>query len=266
MAPGQGTDILLDLKAEGDALDALVAELTPEQWGIRTTAEGWTIANQVEHLAASDDLATLAGRDPEAFRAAEAGVVAMLQTAMDAVGPQVPGETPADLLARWRAGRAGVLEALGGHPPGTRLPWLGSSLSPGAIATGRLMELWAHGGDVADALGVRREPTARLRHVAWLGVKTRDHAFRIYGLPVPEGEFRVELTGPDGDLWTFGPPGAAQTVTGPGLDFALLAVRRVHRDDTALKATGPDADRWLDIAQTFVGHPGPGRAPGARGA
>lgn len=37
--------------------------------------------------------------------------------------------------------------------------------------------------------------------------------------------------------------------------------QRVHRTDTDLTATGPDADRWLDIAQAFAGPAGPGRTP-----
>ncbi|GAA3097015.1 hypothetical protein GCM10020254_47900 [Streptomyces goshikiensis] len=39
--------------------------------------------------------------------------------------------------------------------------------------------------------------------------------------------------------------------------------QRAHRADLALTATGPEADRWLDIAQAFAGPAGPGRAPGA---
>lgn len=79
-------------------------------------------------------------------------------------------------------------------------------------------------------------------------------------MAAPDEEFRVELTGPSG-LWTYGPPDAAQRVTGPALDFCLLVTQRIHRSDTAVRAEGPDADRWLDIAQAFAGPAGPGRAP-----
>jgi hypothetical protein len=50
-------------------------------------------------------------------------------------------------------------------------------------------------------------------------------------------------------------------VTGPALDFCKLVTQRAHRDDLALRAEGPDADRWFDIAQVFAGPPGAGRAP-----
>ncbi|GAA4311118.1 hypothetical protein GCM10023178_19890 [Actinomadura luteofluorescens] len=114
---------------------------------------------------------------------------------------------------------------------------------------------------IADALGERRAPTSRLRHVAHIGVRTRDFAFRNRGLEPPVEEFRVALRGPDGDEWTWGPPDARQSVTGPALDFCQAVTQRRHRADLALAATGPDADRWLDVAQAFAGPPGTGRAP-----
>ena len=55
------------------------------------------------------------------------------------------------------------------------------------MATARLMETWAHGLDVADALGVKRPATARLRSIAHIGVRTRDFAFAINGLTPPGG-------------------------------------------------------------------------------
>ncbi|NEC84228.1 TIGR03084 family protein, partial [Streptomyces sp. SID7958] len=146
-------------------------------------------------------------------------------------------------------------------PSGVRVPWYGPPMSAASMATARLMETWAHGLDVADALGVERAPTARLRHIARLGVRTRDFAYAVHGLTPPAEPFRVELTAPGGELWTYGPEDAAQRVTGPGLDFCLLVTQRAHRADLALTAVGPDADRWLDIAQAFAGPPGGGRAP-----
>ncbi|WP_436774936.1 TIGR03084 family metal-binding protein [Yinghuangia sp. YIM S09857] len=265
MAPSEGTDVFEDLRAEGEALHALVADLDDEQWSLPTPAPGWTVADQIGHLASTDEMAILAARDPGAFLAAVPAVVEALANGLEgSMSGRRDAEKGVELLDRWRAGREGVIAALRGHPPGTRFPWFGPPMSPAGIATGRLMEAWAHGGDVADALGVRREPTARVRHIVRLGVNARDHAFATHGLPAPEDPFRVELVGPDGAAWDFGPPNAPQKVSGPGYDFALLATRRVHRQDTALTAEGRDADRWLDIAQAYVGAPGEGRAPGAR--
>ena len=78
----------------------------------------------------------------------------------------------------------------------------------------------------------------------------------------PMPPFRFDITAPSGAPWTFGPPEATQTIAGPAEDFCLLVTRRRHRDDLALTATGPDADRWLDIAQAYRGPAGPGRRPG----
>jgi hypothetical protein len=51
-------------------------------------------------------------------------------------------------------------------------------------------------------------------------------------------------------------------VTGPALDFCLLATQRRHRDDLAVRTSGEHADQWLEIAQAFAGPSGPGRLPG----
>jgi uncharacterized protein (TIGR03084 family) len=136
-------------------------------------------------------------------------------------------------------------------------------MSVASMATARLMETWAHGLDVTDALGLRPSVSPRLRHVAHLGVRTRDFAFGQNGLPAPAEPFRVELIGPDGEVWAWGPEDAAQRVTGPALDFCLRVTQRRHRDDLDLSATGADADRWLDLAQAFAGDPGSGRPPSA---
>jgi uncharacterized protein (TIGR03084 family) len=125
------------------------------------------------------------------------------------------------------------------------------------------METWAHGQDVADALGVERAATDRLRHVAHIGVRTRDFAYAVHGQAPPGEPLRIELVAPSGELWAWGPQDAAQQVTGPALDFCLLVTQRRHRDDLAVTAVGPDADAWLDIAQAFAGPPGEGRRPGA---
>ncbi|SEG85831.1 TIGR03084 family protein [Thermomonospora echinospora] len=252
--------LIADLDAEGDALEALVAPLDAAGWATSTPAEGWTVAHQISHLAWTDRQALLAATDPAAFADAVAGLRA---DSVDEGAAEGAGEDPARLLERWRAGRRDLSKALLAVPAGTRIPWFGPPMSAASMATARLMETWAHGLDVADALGVTPEPTGRLRHVAHLGVRTRDYAFGVRGLTPPAEEFRVELTGPGGLEWTWGPTGARQSVSGPALDFCLLVTRRRHRADLALAAEGADADRWLDIAQAFAGPPGPDRPPSA---
>lgn len=253
------TPVFDDLRAESDELDLFVAELSPEQWTLATPAPRWTIAHQIAHLAWTDRSALLAITDEDAFRALAQKALAAPGSFVDEGAEDGARLPAAELLARWREGRTALDAALRGSAPGARSPWYGPPMSAASMATGRLMETWAHGQDVADALGVERVPTDRLRHVAHIGVRARDFAFGVRGLPVPDGAFRVELRMPSGALWVSGPEDAGQRVTGPGIDFCLLVTQRAHRDDLALRAEGVDAERWLGIAQAFAGPPGPGR-------
>lgn len=132
-------------------------------------------------------------------------------------------------------------------------------MSAASMATARLMETWAHGLDVADALGVTRPATDRLRSIAHLGVRTRDYAFAVNNLTPPAEPFLVELCGPGGDTWSWGPPEAAQRVTGSAEDFCFLVTQRRPLSALDITAFGADAQRWLEIAQAFAGPPGPGR-------
>jgi uncharacterized protein (TIGR03084 family) len=107
---------------------------------------------------------------------------------------------PEDLLARWDAARAALADAL--RSADGKLPWFGPPMSPASMATARIMETWAHGLDVYEGLGVEPQVTPAVRHVCHLGIRTRDWAFRSHGLEPPTAELRVDLVGPDGDLWS----------------------------------------------------------------
>ncbi|MER6069004.1 TIGR03084 family metal-binding protein [Streptomyces sp. NPDC001817] len=255
------TPVIDDLRAESDELDRLVAELAPDRWTLPTPAPRWTIAHQIAHLHWTDRSALLAVTDADAFHARVEKALAAPDSFVDEGAEDGARLPPAELLSTWRAGRAALDRALRAAPPGARFPWYGPPMSAASMATARLMETWAHGLDIADALGVVRTPTERLRHVARLGVRTRDFAYTVHRLTPPAEEFRVELAAPTGEVWAYGPENAPQRVTGPALDFCLLVTQRAHRRDLALTAVGPDADRWLDIAQAFAGPSGGGRPP-----
>jgi uncharacterized protein (TIGR03083 family) len=227
LMPADLPGLVADLAAETAGLDAVLAPLPAAAWRTPTPAVGWSIADQVSHLAFFDEAAIASATDPERFRRA----------------------------------RAEYLATFGAIDPGARLPWYGPDMSPASSVTARLMETWAHGLDITDALGVTRAPTARLRHIAHLGVRTMGFSFALRGLPAPDRPVRVDLAAPDGTAWTWGPPEAADRVTGPALDFCLVVTQRRHRADTSLRATGPVAGQWLDVAQAFAGPPGPGRLP-----
>ncbi|PYC71110.1 TIGR03084 family protein [Micromonospora arborensis] len=253
------SNLLTDLADESAQLDALVAPLPSVDWARPTSAPGWSIGHQIAHLAWTDHVALLAATDPEAFYATV--TAAPDPTRMVDAGAEEFLAPPAELLPRWRAGRAALADALAAVPAGEKLPWYGTRMSATSMATARIMETWAHGADVADTLGVVRPDSDRLRHVAHLGVRTLGHGFAAHGRTAPTAPVRVELVGPGGDTWSWGPADAADRLSGPARDFCLLVTQRRHRADLALVAVGPVADEWLDVAQAFAGPPGAGRAP-----
>ncbi|WP_166427262.1 TIGR03084 family metal-binding protein [Nonomuraea mesophila] len=277
-------ELLDDLRAETESFETLLRPLGDDDWERPTPAEGWAIRDQVSHLAWFDDAAVRAVTDPDGHRAALAALSPPGGGPGDgpADGPgdgagggladggeggwvdhlvrEARGRTPAGLLAWFRTARARSIEVFATLGARDRVPWYGPDMSAASFVTARLMETWAHGHDVADALGVTRPPTARLRHVASIGLRARPYSFAVRGLPLPAEPVRAELTMPDGTTWTGGPGDAESVVRGPALDFCLAVTQRIHLSDTALEMTGHPAREWMEIAQAFAGPPGRGRA------
>jgi uncharacterized protein (TIGR03084 family) len=250
--------IVDDLRAESDELDALVATIPENRWRAPTPAPGWTIAHQIGHLLWTDRVALTSITDEAAFGELLASAAADPTGFVDAAAEVEAQRSPAELLGDWRATRQRLHEELLGVEPGRKLAWFGPPMSAASMATARLMETWAHGLDVADALDARRKASARLRAIAHLGVRTRDFAFSVHGLTPPAEPFHVKLFAPDGP-WEWGPEDAAQRVTGSALDFCYLVTQRRPLGELDIVAEGDDAQRWLTIAQAFAGPPGPGR-------
>lgn len=264
-------DVIADLSAEGDQLRTTVAALDADGWRTTTPAEGWDVATTVAHLLWTDEVAVLAAgalRDDAGKQAWDAVVLLAIEDPsgfVDKEALRIGDLAPADLLARWDAARPALVQALRDQPDGAKMPWFGPPMAPTSMATARFMETWAHSLDVYDALisagsiTTRPEVTDRIKHVAHIGVRTRNFAYANNGLDAPAEEFRVELTAPSGAVWTWGPEDAAQRVTGDAYEFCQLVTQRIHRDDTNLKAIGDDAEKWLTIAQAFAGPAGGGR-------
>jgi len=281
--------LLADLDAEGAELDSVLSAIPAESWSLPTPSQGWNIAYQVSHLAWTDQASLLAIVDEPAFVAQAEALLAQPRGFIDRTAAQDSGLPPQKLLDLWRDGRRQLAQALAQVPKGHKLRWFGPSMSAASMATARLMETWAHGYDIADALGRAPKPTARLRPVAHIGVRTRDFAFTANRLPVPTEEFRIELDAAELDAaeldaaeldaaghepaeletgstsssqWVWGPEDAEQRVSGPALDFCLLVTQRRHCQDLDLVAVGTQAATWLSIAQTFAGPVGGGRTAG----
>jgi uncharacterized protein (TIGR03084 family) len=250
-----------DLAMESAELYEVLSVLAEPEWGRATPATGWTVRDQVAHLGYFDEAAVLSAADPERFRAARDELLAQDGDVGENVAERFRDLSGAEAFAWFQRARRAYLEAFAALDPTTTLPWYGPDMGAASSVTARLMETWAHGQDVYDTFGLVRRPTGRLRHVAHLGVRTLGWSFAVHGLPVPEEPVRVELTGPDDDVWTWGPEDAADRVTGTAEDFCLVVTQRRNRRDTQLTATGPVADAWLDVAQAFAGSAGPGRPP-----
>ena len=253
--------VLADLKAEGDQLEDLVAPLDEDGWRVPTPATGWDVAHQIAHLAWTDEGAVAAATDKDAWDALVLSAMSDPEGFADVEAARGAEASGAEILDRWRASRPALSTALRELPEGTRIPWYGPPMSATSMATARFMETWAHGRDVAAALGVELPADDRVRHVVHLGVRTRDFSFRARELEPPAEEFRVALYLPSGELVIYGPDDATQSIAGSAQEFALLVTQRIHRQDTDLYADGDDADAWLDVAQAFAGPPGDGRPP-----
>lgn len=253
------TEVLADLRAEQQTLDDIVAGLDADQWQLPTPSPGWSVADQIGHLTYFDRSAALAITDPPAFHDS---MLALLDSSGEdpTLGPY-RAMSPDELLAAWRSGRDELAAASATLANDTRVAWYGPSMGSKSFLTARLMEAWAHGQDVVDAVGATHEPTDRLRHIAQLGFITRGWTYVNRGLDVPSTPVRVELTSPSGETWTFGPEDAAESIVGTAEDFCLVTTQRRHVDDTDLVVTGDSARDWMEKAQLFAGPASDGPPP-----
>src|SRR3954470_10381425 len=224
------TELLDDLQAEHADLDAL---LVGAEMSRPSAAAGWTVGDCVGHLWFFDREATTALRDPDAFRANVEVLLADPDGYMESTLEQARALGD-DLPATAATQRTALLDALRAAAPGVKVPWCGPPMSPASFATARLMEYWAHGQDIADGVGIVRTPTARLRHICHLGVRTRGFSYAVRGREAPAGDVHVALEAPDGSTWTWGDPAAADKVEGRALDFCLVVTQRRVVDDTDL--------------------------------
>ena len=254
------SEILVDLDQEHEALHALIRDLSPAVWRRSTPAEGWTVADQISHLAFFDHRAAMALSDPDAFLADRDRLVAEAPRDLSIeLGRLVTSD---ELLGEWTTNRHRLIDAARSVDDARRVPWYGPSMSVTSFLTARLIATWAHAVDVADALTTVLMPTRRLRHIAHIGVSARPYSLMVNGKPADERPIHVSLTAPDGELWEWGESGAVGgSVTGDASEFCLVVTQRRHLADTSIDVRGEAATDWMAIAQAFAGPAGPGRAP-----
>ena len=230
-------------------------------WEIVTPAEPWTVRDTVSHLAFFDERQRDAILDPDAF-AAEINL--SLKDGIDdyvAIGiDRGRVLTSPEVLTWWRSARIAALQAFEEVGPEEQLPWFGPPMKARSAVTARLMETWAHGHDVAEAIEVRRPATDRLFPIAELGVKTFSWSYANRGLEIPAERVRVSLHSPGGTTRVWNET-MENSIMGPVEEFCLVVAQRRNFLDTTLVVEGEVARSWMEIAQVFAGPPGPGRSP-----
>lgn len=254
-------EICKDLAAEGQALDDIVADISDADWDKETPFGRWTVKDEIAHIAYFDWFAMLSATDKEAFEKEMTKLAENFENLFQFTLEPGRSKSNTELLAWWRTERKAMIDAYLECDPKERLPWH-IPMSARSSATARLMETWAHGQDVVDALGADRPATDRLRHIAHLGVATFGWSFQVRGMEKPDAAVYVALQGPSGDLWAWGPEDAADRISGDAEDFCLVVAQRRHFLDTGLEVQGETAENWMTVAQVFAGPPATGPSPG----
>jgi uncharacterized protein (TIGR03084 family) len=250
-------EIVAALVEQQEELESLLATLDEDGWARPTRCEGWDVADVVLHVAQTDELAlgSAQGRFAEAIDALtrDVGPAMDVDEGAALMVERQRGMAPSVLHKRWEDGAATLADALRHTDPSERVVWVAGELSARTLATTRLAETWIHTGDVADALGRVLPPSDRLQPVARLAWRTLPYAFGK-ARRVMSGPVAFELTGPDGDPWSFVPDGApaVTVVRGDAVELCLVAARRAEPADTGLTGEGPDAEAVLELVRTYA--------------
>ena len=245
-----------DLIDEQEALDRIISGISLSDWDLDTASPGWSVADQIAHLAYFDNAAALAIASPDEFQESVQRLLEMYsrgEDAEDAILSPYRAMRPSELLEAWRDGRRNLAEKSYNLSADNRVVWYGPSMGSKSFLTARLMEVWAHGQDILDAIGLKREETDRLHHIAQLGFITRSWSFINRGQESIDTPVKVILKSPSGETWEFGPQGADESVSGSALDFCLVVTQRRNLKDTSLEVFGSAAVEWMKIAQAFAG-------------
>ncbi len=252
-------EILSDLVAEEQALDQFLQRINERQWTLPTSAPGWSIKDTVSHLAYTERFAAqVLAEGSSVTKAAKIGDIDTWTAIGVKEGRQMRYQ---QVIEWWRNSRADVVDALSRIEGTDRVPWIAGDMSARAFGTLRLMETWAHGLDIKDAMeGLltydeeEEDPTddtSRMRHIAWLAHRMLPHAFSEAGEDFPEHGIRLELMGPSYARWVYGPEDAEDVIKGIAGEWCRIAVQRMDHGHTSLKAVGDSAEAALRIVRAY---------------
>ena len=244
-----------DLAAETRALSSVVEDLTEDQWRAPTVAEGWDSHETILHLGATDWICYLTLVNPKLFVDIRTQLSKGETSVHKAVGPHVRGLQGSELWEWFLTGRSEMLGALRDTDPKARITWLGPDIGARSLATSRLLETWTHSHDLADSFAIQYPRTNRLRHIAHIGVVTREFSYVNQGLTPPKEPVRVELVSPNGDQWSWGPDDATNKVSANAYEFCKVITRRIPVAESAVETHGVLAQKWMEIAQPWIEPP-----------
>ena len=247
------------LRSEHDKIRSQVLSLDSGRLSTATPSPGWTIRDQLTHLAFFDERALQSAIDPDGFDLDVARAYENFDAYEASHLELGRAKSPTELIGWWEGSRLRLVDLFSRIDPKERLKWYGPPMSARSFATARYMETWAHGQDIFDALEVVVLPDDNIRHICDLGVRTRGFSYALRELEMPDSEIFIRLSSPSGQVWEWGNDEDGNIIEGTALDFAYLVTQRRNPAELALEITGADAHEWASIAQAYAGPPGPGR-------
>lgn len=245
-----------DFRAESAALAAILAPLAEDEFFAPTQFKGWTIDDVLGHLHMFNHAAALSLRDGDAFDAFFAEITARMAKGASMVESQYPwldGLKGRALFLEWHTQCEQLADEFAKADPKARLRWAGPTMSARSSITARQMETWAHGHEVFDLLGIKRNETDRIKNIVVLGVNTFGWTYAVRNKPAPLAMPFLELTAPSGEIWNFGEESSDNRISGSAVGFAQTVTQTRNWADTDLQARGDVALEWMDTAQCFAG-------------
>lgn len=184
-----------------DSLEATIAlcdMLAPAQWRLPTACPGWTVRDQVAHLAGLE--ARLLGHPrPEHRLPPFAHVVTDIDIDIETDVDLRRTRPAANVLDELRELAALHIAELRADPPDpkARLPHLGGADLPARLAlTLRVCDVWTHGEDIRRAVGCEPDLTAPAAEIT-TELFLRGFARAVENLAPPDGSVIVlEITEP----------------------------------------------------------------------
>ena len=255
-----------DFLDESEALHILIADLTDEELRQATAFKNWTIETIIRHLHVWNEAANMGLTDEEQFKLFIAKIMAGIQSGgLPAIENEIAGELRGrELVATWSKFFREMTPRFGAADPSDRVLWAGPTMSVRSSITARLMETWAHGQEIYDLLGVTRKNEDRIRNIVVLGNNTYGWTFKVNGEDPPEPHPHLILNAPSGDVWLYNDPNGEERIEGLAEEFCQVVTQTRNIADTDLKVAGPNATRWMAMAQCFAGRPETPPAPGTR--